>query len=256
MAGELRLRWILPLGLLSVGALGWWWSVRMAMDMAAMAETMPGMPMSAMVSVAGFLVGWTAMMAAMMAPALIPAVRLYALAAARGAVAPLPFFLLGYLMVWVLPGLPAYIASRWFAPVPGGTESWVGRSAGLVLLGAAIWQLTPWKSACLRHCRSPLSFFLQYGGRARGFLGATRMGAVHGLFCIGCCWAMMAVLVALGTMNLTWMLALSVIILLEKAAPGGGWTALMAAMMFALAGTALLWNPGWFASLAYWTPLP
>lgn len=251
--GTLRLA--APAILLLAGAAGWWWSLRMAADMAAMAAAMPDMAMADMVSLAGFLFGWVAMMGAMMLPAMIPVVRLYALAAGRGGVAPLPFFLSGYLVVWTLPGLPAYFAWRWLDGPLGAAAPWAARLAGLVLVAAAVWQFTPWKAACLRHCRSPLSFFLAYGGGARRPRGALKMGAAHGWFCFGCCWAMMAVLVALGTMNLTWMLALSLLILLEKNGPGGRYVAAGGALVFALAGMALLWDPGIFAALRGWAPI-
>ena len=251
--GPVRLA--VPAVLLCLGAAGWWWSLRMAADMAAMAQAMPDMSMADMVSMAGFLFGWTAMMAAMMLPAMIPVVRLYALAAGRGSVAPLPFFLSGYLVVWTLPGLPAYFAWRWLDAPQAAAAPWAARLAGLVLVAAAVWQCTPWKAACLRHCRSPLSFFLEYGGGAGRPRGALRMGAAHGWFCFGCCWARLAVLVALGIMNLTWMLALSLMILLEKNAPGGNGIAAAGALVFALAGMALLWDPGIFAALRDWMPI-
>lgn len=236
-------QWI-PVVLLLAGAAGWWWSLRMAADMAAMAASMPDMAMAEMLSLTGFLLGWVAMMAAMMFPAIIPVVRLYALAAARGGVAPLPFFAAAYLVVWALPGVPAFFVWRWLDAPLAAAAPWAARLAGIVLLAAAAWQFTPWKAACLRHCRSPLSFFLQYGGGARRPQGAFRLGAAHGLFCFGCCWAMMAVLVALGTMNLAWMALLSLLILAEKNAPGGRVTAVAAAVVFALAGMALLFDPG------------
>jgi predicted metal-binding membrane protein len=230
--------------LLSAAAAGWWWSVRMATDMTDMDPAMAGMTMGQMLSFSGFVLAWLAMMAAMMLPAILPVLRLYALAAAHGRVAPLPFFTVAYLVVWTLPAIPAYSVWRWLeTPLLQGAP-WAARLAGGVLIVAAIWQLTPLKVACLRHCRSPLSFFMQYGSGAARPLGAFRMGAAHGLFCLGCCWALMAVLVALGTMNLAWMLALSVLIFLEKNAPGGERVAAFGAVVFALAGMALLFDPG------------
>lgn len=238
------LRWGVPAALLLTGVVGWWWSVRMAADMAGMGATMAGMTMGQMLSFGGFVLAWLAMMAAMMLPAITPVLRLYALAAAQGRVAPLPFFVVAYLVVWTLPAIPAYSAWRWLeTPLLQGAF-WAARLAGAVLVVAAVWQLTPLKAACLRHCRSPLSFFMQYGSGAARPLGAFRMGAAHGLFCLGCCWAMMAVLVALGTMNLAWMLALSLLIFLEKNAPAGGRVAVLGALVFVLAGMALLFDPG------------
>ncbi|MGD9984043.1 MAG: DUF2182 domain-containing protein [Porticoccaceae bacterium] len=241
---DLGLRFGLPITLLTAATAGWWWSVRMAADMAAENPAMAGMTMGQMLSFSGFVLAWLAMMAAMMLPAITPVLRLYALAAAQGRVAPLPFFVAAYLVVWTLPAIPAYSAWRWLeTPLLQGAP-WAARLAGAVLVVAAVWQLTPLKAVCLRHCRAPLSFFMQYGGGAARPLGAFRMGAAHGLFCLGCCWAMMVVLVALGTMNLAWMLALSVLIFLEKNAPGGARIAVLGAVVFALAGMALLFDPG------------
>jgi len=241
---DLQLRLGVPAALLITAAAGWWWSLRMAADMGAADPAMAGMTMGQMLSFSGFVLAWLAMMAAMMLPAITPVLRLYALAAAHGRVAPLPFFVVAYLVIWTLPAIPAYSAWRWLeTPLLQGAP-WAARLAGGVLAVAAIWQLTPLKAACLRHCRSPLSFFMQYGGGAARPLGAFRMGAAHGLFCLGCCWAMMAVLVALGTMSLGGMLALSVLIFLEKIAPGGERIAILGAVVFALAGMALLFDPG------------
>lgn len=248
---DVRLRLGVPAALLLVAALCWWWSVRMAADKTGMDGTMAGMTMGQMLSFGGFIAAWLVMMAAMMLPAIWPVLRLYALAAASGRVAPLPFFVAAYLAVWTLPAIPAYAAwLRLEMPIADG-EPWAGRLAGAVLLAAAIWQLTPLKTLCLRHCRSPLSFFLQYGGGAARPVGAFRMGAAHGLFCLGCCWVLMAVLVAVGTMNLAVMIVLSVLIFLEKNAPNGERIAVLGAVIFALSGVALLLYPGLLTSLTH-----
>lgn len=244
-----RLRLGVPAALLVVAALCWWWSIRMAIDMSRMDASMPGMTMGEMLSLGGFVVAWLVMMAAMMLPAIWPVLRLYALAATHGRVAPLPFFAAAYLVVWTVPALPAYAAWRYLeTPIAQGAP-WAGRLAGGVLVVAAIWQLTPLKTLCLRHCRSPLSFFMQYGGGAARPWGAFRMGAAHGLFCLGCCWALMAVMVALGTMNLAVMIALGALIFAEKNLPGGERIAVGGAAIFALAGVALLFDPGLLTAL-------
>lgn len=248
------LRIALPAVLVALAVAGWWWSFRMADDMASgmdggMASMAMDSAMGHSVSFAGFVVAWVAMMAAMMFPAIAPVVRLYALAAARGRVAPLPFFAGAYLAVWAALGVPAYAAWRWLdAPLADGA-AWAGRLAGAVLVAAAVWQLTPLKSVCLRHCRSPLSFFLQYGSGAVRRLGAFRMGAAHGMFCIGCCWALMAVLVAMGTMNLAWMAVLTGLIFLEKNSRWGEGIATAGAVGFAALGVALLAHPAAITSL-------
>src|SRR3990167_8893018 len=109
---DLGLRLGLPVTLLTAATAGWWWSVRMAADMAAENPAMAGMTMGQMLSFSGFVLAWLAMMAAMMLPAITPVLRLYALAAAHGRVAPLPFFVAAYLVVWTLPAIPAYSAWR------------------------------------------------------------------------------------------------------------------------------------------------
>lgn len=224
-----------PAGLLLVAMAGWWWSARMTGgDMGGMSATM---------SLGGFVLAWAAMMAAMMLPAVLPVVKLYARAAEKGRAAPVGFFVAGYLALWTVLALPGYLAWRTLeAPLAEG-QAWAGRLAGATLLAAALWQLTPLKSVCLRHCRSPIGFFLRFGGRIRRPAGALRMGLTHGAFCLGCCWALFAVLVALGTMNLLWMALLTALIVLEKNAPHGERIASAAAFGLALLGAVLLTDP-------------
>ncbi len=243
------IQWATPAALFALAAAGWWWSARMAADMAPSAsmgmDTMDGMDAMShdVLSLGAFVVAWLAMMAAMMLPAITPVVKLYGRAAAAGRVAPLPFFVAGYIAVWSSIALPAYAAWRALSGPIADARPWAGRLAGVVLVAAAIWQVTPVKSACLRHCRSPISFFLRFGARTSRPSGALRMGVIHGLFCLGCCWALMAVLVAVGTMNLAWMAALALLILIEKNAPAGEHAARVAAVVFALAGIALISRP-------------
>jgi predicted metal-binding membrane protein len=121
---------------------------------------------------------------------------------------------------------------------------WVARLTGGTLIAAAAYQLTPLKAACLAHCRSPLSFFL---ARTRGLArprAAFAAGVGHGLYCLGCCWALMAVLVVLGGMQLGWALALALVISLEKLAPWGAVVARGVALGAAGLGIALLVAPG------------
>lgn len=245
-AGRAGLGLIAPSALLALAAVGWWWSARMATEMTTGSAPSTGMDRMAsdhVLTVSAFLVGWLAMMMAMMFPAIVPVVRLYARAAAAGRVAPLPFFVTGYIAVWTAIGLPAYAAWRALMDPIGDGRPWAGRLAGAVLLAAAVWQLTPLKSVCLRHCRSPMSFFLRFGADVARPVGASRMGVTHGLFCLGCCWALMAVLVAVGTMNLAWMAALAVLILVEKNAPLGERVARLAAGAFVGLGVVLLARP-------------
>ena len=228
-----------PVLLLGFAVGGWWWSQRAMADDGA---GMEGMAMTSM-SLGAFVLAWVAMMAAMMLPAVIPVVRLYALAAARGRAAPTSFFTLGYLAVWSAVAGPAYLAWRALEEPLADGRPWVGRVAGITFIAAALWQVTPVKGACLRHCRSPLGFFMRFGSGARSPLGALRVGAAHGGFCFGCCWAIFAVLVVLGTMNLAWMAALTLLIVLEKNAPWGERLSSGAAVVLAGLGAWLVLEP-------------
>src|SRR5256714_3387683 len=173
-------------------------------------------------SLGAFLVAWLAMMTAMMFPAISPVVRLYGRAAAAGRVAPLPAFVAGYIAVWTALGLPGYLGWRVLMDPIADGRAWAGRLAGGVLIIAAVWQVTPLKSVCLRHCRSPISFFLRFGRSVTRPLGALRMGARHGLYCLGCCWALMAVLVAVGTMGVAWVGGAAPPLMVRKNGTHGG----------------------------------
>jgi predicted metal-binding membrane protein len=238
--------WIAP-ALLAVAALGWWWSAQSARDMdGGMGGGMGGdMTMSGAtsMSLAAFLVAWVAMMAAMMLPAVLPVVRLYARAAARRTVAPIPLFLAGYAVVWSLVGLPAFVAWRRLDGPLADASPTAGRIAGVVLVAAAVYQLSPLKGVCLRHCRSPLSFFMQHGTHLDRPAGAVVAGARHGLYCLGCCWMLMAILVAFGTMQLAWMAGLATLILVEKVTPIGERVAVVAGAGFLTLGVVLLIQP-------------
>jgi predicted metal-binding membrane protein len=177
----------------------------------------------------GWYVGiWVTMMAAMMLPSAAPMVVLFAKVsgdrARRGQAEPVPtwIFVAGYLVAWTLYGLLAYGVYR--AVISAGTDwlAWQrsGRYvAGGALVAAGVYQLTPLKDVCLRHCRSPLHFLLH--DWRQGCAGAFRMGLEHGAYCIGCCWGLMLALFALGVMSLFWMAVVAAVIFVEKLAPQG-----------------------------------
>ncbi|ORW73678.1 hypothetical protein AWC23_06190 [Mycobacterium saskatchewanense] len=228
----------MPAFLLGVAGLGWWWSVVSA---AAMQGDGMSMGTQATMSLAAFLIAWAAMMAAMMLPAVLPVVRRYAHAAAGNA-APAIVFVAGYLAVWTAFGVPAYLASSRLNPVLH-TCPWVGRVAGAVALVAGLHQLTPLKATCLRHCRWPISLSRPPGAPLTGAARAFVAGGRHGVYCLGSCWMLMLVLIAFGTMQLAWMLALSVVIWLEKVTPFGDRLRYLTAAMLAALGVSLLVHP-------------
>ena len=235
----------LQAGLLTVAGLGWWWSAVTAGDMGADTMSVDGVPMQPQptMSLVAFLVAWVAMMAAMMFPAVLPVVSIYARAAANGHAAPVAVFVGGYIALWGVVGIPAYFAwSRLNEPLMAGSP-WAGRVAGGVALAAGLYQLTPLKSVCLRHCRSPLSFFMRHGKHLDRPMGAFVAGGRHGMYCIGCCWMLMALLIAFGAMQLAWMLIFAVLILLEKSTPFGEPLARVTGVVLAAVGVALLVRP-------------
>jgi predicted metal-binding membrane protein len=180
---------------------------------------------------------WVTMMAAMMLPSVAPMTLIFARIsrerARRGQTyVPTWIFLAGYLAAWTAYGLLAYSVFR--LVTAAGTEWLAWDRAGPYVAGGAVaaagvYQLTPLKEICLRHCRGPLHFILH--GWRTGRIGALRMGVEHGLYCIGCCWGLMVILFAVGVMSLFWMAAIAVVIFAEKALPYG----IRLAKVFALA---------------------
>lgn len=159
---------------------------------------------------AGLWLGaWTTMMAAMMLPSASPLVLLYA---KRSTAVHSTLLAVGYLLVWAAIGLAAYeVAMR--LPDPGDG------AVAAVLIGAGAYQFTPLKHACLGRCRNPVDFLLTHWHRGKS--GALRLGLEHGAFCVGCCWALMAVLVVAGAMGLVWVIAVALAVATEKLLPAG-----------------------------------
>ena len=232
--------YVLPLTLLSVAGIGWWSSAASLKSMSS-TVSMNGALMA--ISLSTFMIAWVAMMAAMMLPAVLPAVRLYQRAATRGTVAPVAFFLAGYAVIWSAIGLPTYFVWRHLQQPLAHATPTVGRFVGGVLIAAALYQLSPWKAACLQHCRSPFSFFMQHARDLRQSSGAFKLGIRHGLYCLGCCWMLMAVLVAFGTMQLIWMAVIAALIFLEKVTPVGEFIAIGASVGFLGLGVLLMITP-------------
>src|SRR5918995_2459103 len=171
-------------------------------------------------AVGWFLGVWIVMMAAMMFPSVSPTVALYARMSRRGPrIAPF-VFASGYLAMWTAAGLGAYGAFKLGSGLLGDELAWDGAGrwlAGGILMLAAAYELTPMKDACLGKCRSPLGFLLS--SWRSGTSGAFQMGARHGAWCVGCCWALMASLFALGVMSVVWMAVVAGLIAFEKLIP-------------------------------------
>lgn len=172
---------------------------------------------------------WTVMMIAMMLPSAAPLMLLY-LKVARSRqstaepLAPAAIMALGYIAAWGGFSVLATAAqwgleeARLISPMLQSTNAWL---CGGILIAAGLWQLTPIKAACLRHCRSPISFLS--GHYRPGKMGAFRMGLAHGAYCLGCCWFLMALLFFGGVMNLYWIAGLALFVLVEKTMPYGHW---------------------------------
>jgi predicted metal-binding membrane protein len=167
-----------------------------------------------------FLGIWVVMMAAMMFPSVAPTIALYSkMTRQRSPLSPL-LFAGGYLVTWSGAGLVAFALAAILERVPGDLFAWdrAGRGiAGVTLVVAAVYELTPLKDVCLGKCRSPLGFLL--GSWRDGPWGALRMGAKNGAWCVGCCWALMASLFALGVMSVVWMAVVAGLIAVEKTLP-------------------------------------
>jgi predicted metal-binding membrane protein len=191
-----------------------WWST--AQRMAGM-DAGPGTDLGTL----GWFVGvWVVMMAAMMFPSVAPTVALYARMTRRRGLDRSLLFTGAYLLVWAVAGVAAYAVFRLGTVAFGPELAWGNGGrwvAGGVLGVAAIYEVTPLKYACLEKCRSPLGFLI--GAWREGQRGALEMGARHAVWCVGCCWALMAALFALGVMSLVWMALVGILITLEKTLP-------------------------------------
>lgn len=187
--------------------------------------------------------GWTVMMAAMMLPSAIPMIGLYA-ATQRHAGSPIrstlavALFTFVYLGVWAATGVPMYVASTLLA---AGSATALRYGVAAVLVVAGLFQISPLKQTCLRHCRSPLGFLL--GHWRPGWRGGLAMGWAHAVYCLGCCWALMVVLVMAGAMGLAWVLLISAAVAAEKLLPGGGWIARGVGVALVLLGLAVAIRP-------------
>lgn len=231
-----RDRLVVAMALVTVAGLSWAWLMAGAgmgmnalemtrhslMDMPS-ARPAPWSPAYAVL----MLSMWWIMMVAMMLPSVTPVVLLAAAVNRRARPGQAPYgssaaFVTGYLLAWGGFSLLA-VAMQWGLERTGLLNamgvSTSQRLAGALLLVAGLWQFSPWKQACLAHCRQPVEFLSQH--HRPGQRGALLMGAHHGLYCLGCCWFLMVLLFVGGVMNLRWIIGLTIYVWVEKAAPGG-----------------------------------
>ena len=253
-----RDRYVVLAGLLAITILAWAYLVYLGQGMGDMGA-MAGMAASggrvgmgwAPVDIALTFVMWVVMMVAMMVPSAAPMVLAFTGINRRRRQQGNPFvptsvFLSGYLAVWVGFSVVATLAqlclslSFLLSPMMASANPVFG---AILLLAAGAFQLSPFKGACLRHCRTPMSFITNDWREGRR--GALLMGLHHGAYCLGCCWALMGLLFLLGVMNLVWIAALAGFVLVEKVVPRGAWVG-------RLAGLALVAWGIWMLGSAYW----
>jgi predicted metal-binding membrane protein len=241
-----RDRAIVLLAVALVTGLSWAYLFSAAYDMQQAAANAPGMGMNmpemsmARAMAPGFVAWtpahfflmfamWTVMMIGMMTPSVAPMILIYEQVSRQAATlgrrfAPAGWFAGGYLLAWSGFALIATFA-QWqlerLALLTPMLQSASQIFGGAVLIAAGVYQWTPLKRSCLAQCRAPLAFVQRHGGFKPGISGSLRLGALHGLTCIGCCAALMALLFVGGVMNLAWIAAIALFVLVEKAVPGG-----------------------------------
>ncbi|MFW6074151.1 MAG: DUF2182 domain-containing protein [Chloroflexota bacterium] len=194
--------------ILLAAALAWIGIIIWASDMGAMPGTMD-------LTLPVFVVMWALMMAAMMLPSAMPMITLYIRTIQTQRWLRMAAFGSGYLLAWALAGVPAF-GLAWIAGEVAIEYSGVATAGAVIIFVAAgIYQLTPLKHRCLKHCRSPLAHLMHYGNY-RGRLRDLRAGSHHGFFCLGCCWGLMLLMIGFGVMNVIAMIGLAAVIAIEK----------------------------------------
>jgi predicted metal-binding membrane protein len=241
--------------LVGLSAAAWFLTVRQASSMSDMVSGLGQVGARAAndMTVPLFLGMWVGMMVAMMFPTVLPMVLAHRMVVRQRGEGrwPTAAFVLGYISIWSVIGvvpLVAFLAFRNLA-ADAGDSRWLPTLAGVVLVVAGTYQFTAWKAVCLKACRSPITFLLthDFGGGARS---GYRAGLSHGLYCLGCCWALMAVLVVVGLMNLVWMGLITLVFLAEKNwRHGVALTKLVGSALIAL-GVAVIVSPGLLGDLS------
>ncbi len=216
-----------------------------AMDMPDMADMAMPMPWGAAAFALTFAMWWV-MMLGMMLPSATPTIMTFATMARRQRAqgqrfVPVSVFTVGYLLVWGAFCVAATLL-QWsldqaalLSPTLATNSAAIG---GALFVLSGLYQFTPLKYACLRQCRSPFAFLLNHW--RDGWQGALRMGWQHGLYCLGCCWVLMALLFAVGVMNLVWVAVIAAFVFAEKLLPGGVWIGRIAGVLMLAFGVRLM----------------
>ncbi len=248
---------VATIGILGVlAAAAWYLTVRQARDMGGMVTGLGqvGSRIPNDMAAPVFMGMWLTMMVAMMFPTIAPMVLAHRMVVRKRGEGWLPTagFILGYLTVWTAIGvipLAAFLAFRNLSARP----VWLPTVAGAVLAIAGLYQFTRWKRTCLRACRTPLGFVLEHDFRG-GTRSAFIAGVSHGAYCLGCCWALMAVLVVVGLMNLVWMAAIALMFLAEKNWRHGVALTKVAGTAVTALGIAVIVHPEWLATISGGSP--
>ncbi|MFZ3223548.1 MAG: DUF2182 domain-containing protein [Rugosibacter sp.] len=247
-------RYVVVLALLAIIVLAWVYLLWLAADM-----EMPGMdaadmdmlmpPRAWTVADIGFmLLMWIVMMAGMMTPSAAPMILLYARVGRRAAFSGQPFaatgwFAAGYLLAWtgfsVVATFMQWVLERLTLLSPMMTSTSIYFN-GIMLIAIGIYQWTPWKYACLAQCQAPFSFIQRHGGFRPEAMRSLRLGIVHGAYCVGCCWALMALLFVGGVMNIFWIAGIALLVLVEKVLPTGRFIPRLAGLACFVGGVWLL----------------
>lgn len=242
---------ILYLSIAGIVALAWWYLIDMATSMSAM-NSMDnrqdtGIQSWSLHTFWMMFLMWTIMMVGMMLPSAIRAIMIYAKVAQQTNYPTLLLtlcFIAGYIIVWTLFSVVATVMQWWLnqqallSPMLVSSSDLLGAS---LLIAAGVYQLTPLKDTCLKHCQSPIGFISQHF--KKGYAGASRMGLHHGFYCLGCCWILMSLLFVAGVMNLLWILTITLYVMLEKLLPASRYITNVAGLLLIITGLCLfLWH--------------
>jgi predicted metal-binding membrane protein len=247
-----RINVVVIVALVALSALAWRSTIEQAGSMRGMAMGLGqiGFRVQGSMSAVLFLTMWATMMTAMMLPTVAPMVLAHLAVARRRGEGGLPtsVFIGGYLLTWSAIGVVPLFAYWSFAQLndSAAQSRWLPALAGAILIVAGAYQFSGWKKICLARCQSPFSFIAthDFSGGARS---ALRAGIVHGTLCLGCCWALMAVMVVVGLMNLLWMTGIFIVFFLEKHSAHGLVLAKIVGSALIVVGAVVI---GWPALLA------